>query len=84
MTTTTVTVGPNQDDANNSFLLFVVGFFFGIVWIVNYIMYRNSPNAQAQQYAKYSLYAFIICLVLSAAIFSVTIFISIISVVVRV
>ena len=28
----------NEEDANSAMLMFVIGFFFGIVWIVNYAM----------------------------------------------
>ncbi|KAF0980780.1 hypothetical protein FDP41_013263 [Naegleria fowleri] len=77
--TTTPTMAANQEDANNAMLMFVIGFFFGIIWIVNYVMYRNSPNVRAQQYAKYSLYAFIASLVLSVGFFVLLIFLSAIS-----
>ncbi|KAG2393036.1 hypothetical protein C9374_009613 [Naegleria lovaniensis] len=70
--------GVNEEDANTAMLMFVIGFFFGILWIVNYAMYRNSPNQKAQQYAKYSLMAFVISLILSVVLTFVCILIPII------
>ncbi|KAF0980783.1 hypothetical protein FDP41_013266 [Naegleria fowleri] len=70
--------GVNEEDANNAMLMFVIGFFFGILWIVNYAMYRNSPNLKAQQYAKYSLMAFILSLVFSVILTFICILVPII------
>ncbi|KAG2393037.1 hypothetical protein C9374_009614 [Naegleria lovaniensis] len=68
--TTTVAAArePNEEDANTAMIMFVIGFFFGLLWIVNFAMYRNSPNYRAQQFAKYSLYAFIISLIFAVVL----------------
>lgn len=57
-----------KDDSSTAFLLFVVGFFFHLIWIVNYLMFRNSPDEQARRYAKYSVIGFGVTMVLAAAI----------------
>jgi hypothetical protein len=50
-------------------MLFLIGFFFGVIWLVNYFRYRNSRNENAKGYAKYSLLGFVVTTVVSLAFF---------------
>ncbi|KAL9643138.1 hypothetical protein ABK040_001628 [Willaertia magna] len=54
-----------KQDENNSLLFLILGFFVGICWLVNYILYRNSPSIVARRNAKISLILFISVLVLT-------------------
>ena len=59
----------SDDESNTAMMLFILGFFIGIVWIVNYAMHRNSASEQARKFAKFSLIAFIVSLVFGLVIF---------------
>jgi len=48
---------PGNTDEQTSMIMFIVGFFVPIVWIVGYCMYRTSHNPNAARWAKFSFIA---------------------------
>ena len=48
-----------------SLVLFVVGFFTCISWIVGVVMFSKSPNEEARKWAKFSKIAAIIVTIIS-------------------
>lgn len=70
---------PHKKEADLATILFVLGFFVGLVWIINFFMHRNSQSESAQKFAKYSLYLFILVLGISCCLFATSIGFSILS-----
>ncbi|EFC45814.1 predicted protein [Naegleria gruberi] len=55
-----------QKQDQTSMMLFIIGFFVGIVWIVNFILHRNSPSESARKFAKASIICFALSFVFAA------------------
>lgn len=58
-----------KQDADMSMIFFILGFFIGLLWIVNYCIYSNSPSEDARKWAKWSLYVFLFLLCLNLCVF---------------
>eukprot|EP01027_Heterolobosea_sp_BB2_P007298 GEZU01010882.1.p1 GENE.GEZU01010882.1~~GEZU01010882.1.p1 ORF type:complete len:132 (-),score=54.58 GEZU01010882.1:103-498(-) len=43
-----------RDEENTAVLLFIIGFFFGLCWIINWVMFRKSTDPAARKWAKIS------------------------------
>lgn len=69
----------SKKEENLSLVLFVLGFVLGIVWIINYFLHSNSISENAQKYAKFSLYLFLIILLITFCIFGFSLIMTILS-----
>jgi len=67
----------DRADESSALMMLVIGFFFGLCWIIGWAMYKNSNSPRARSYAKTSLILFIASLVFS--LFFAVIFIIIMS-----
>ncbi|KAL0484914.1 gamma-secretase subunit PEN [Acrasis kona] len=55
-----------KKDTNYATILLVLGFFLNWLWLINFFLYRRSISDVARKYAKYSLIAFCVVLIISA------------------
>ena len=54
-----------KEEEQLAIIFFIGGFFINLVWLFGWLKFKSSRNLEAQKWGKYSLYAFIITLVIS-------------------
>ncbi|BFU19200.1 hypothetical protein EHI8A_072900 [Entamoeba histolytica HM-1:IMSS-B] len=56
----------NDTAANISLLFIIIGFFFPLVWIINYVLFSNSKDKRASLFARLSLSMFALGIIFCA------------------
>ncbi|EMD42478.1 Hypothetical protein EHI5A_041480 [Entamoeba histolytica KU27] len=71
-----------ENSEQTSMILFILGFFTCLTWVLNIIMFRDSTNDNTKKWVKLSKILLIPCTILIVGTLALTIIISIISVIV--
>ncbi|KAL0489503.1 gamma-secretase subunit PEN [Acrasis kona] len=67
-------------DTDYATILLILGFFLNWLWLINFILYRRSISEVARKYAKYSLIAFFVFILISAITSAIIIIANVIAV----
>ncbi|EDR28085.1 hypothetical protein EDI_014800 [Entamoeba dispar SAW760] len=78
------TYSSQENSEQTSMLLFILGFFTCLTWVINIFMFRDSTNDNTKKWVKLSKILLILYTILIVGSIALTIIISIISVIVAV